>query len=94
LSAPPANERLAFLPAAAAADFQVRAVAEGGRERLACGAGCGFVHWDNPAPVVAALVEYHGRVVLARNQGWAAGAFGSDHRFPRTRRGSRRRRRA
>jgi hypothetical protein len=44
--------------------------------RLACGAGCGFVHWDNPAPVLAALVEYQGRVVLARNRAWAAGAFG------------------
>ena len=58
------------------ADLQVRAVAD--LPRLACGADCGFVHWDNPAPVLAALVEYHDRVVLARNQGWAAGAFGSE----------------
>lgn len=56
------------------ADLQVRVVAD--LPRLVCGADCGFVHWDNPAPVLAALVEYHGRVVLARNQGWAAGAFG------------------
>ena len=56
------------------AGLQVRAVAD--LPRLACGADCGFVHWDNPAPVLAALVEYHGRVVLARNQGWATGAFG------------------
>ena len=49
---------------------------EGGRQRLVCQAGCGFVHWDNPAPVVAALVEYDGRVVLARNRAWAPGAFG------------------
>jgi NAD+ diphosphatase len=34
------------------------------------------VHWDNPAPVLAALVEYQGQVVLARNRAWAAGAFG------------------
>jgi len=47
-----------------------------GRERLSCGAACGFVHWDNPAPVLAALVEYDGRIVLARNHAWAAGAFG------------------
>ena len=44
--------------------------------RLGCRAGCGFVHWDNPAPVLAALVEYEGRVLLARNHAWAAGAFG------------------
>ncbi|MCB1943758.1 MAG: NUDIX domain-containing protein [Candidatus Accumulibacter sp.] len=49
---------------------------EGGLQRLVCHAGCGFVHWDNPAPVLAALVEYRGRVVLARNQAGVAGAFG------------------
>lgn len=49
---------------------------QGGLLRLACSAGCGFVHWDNPAPVLAALVEYQGHIVLARNRTWAAGAFG------------------
>lgn len=49
---------------------------QAGRPRLSCGAACGFVHWDNPAPVLAALVEYDGRIVLARNYAWAAGAFG------------------
>ncbi|QKS29310.1 MAG: NADH pyrophosphatase [Accumulibacter sp.] len=49
---------------------------EGGRERLVCAARCGFVHWDNPAPVLAALVEYEGRILLARNHAWAPGAFG------------------
>ncbi|WP_291984468.1 NUDIX domain-containing protein [Candidatus Accumulibacter sp. ACC007] len=49
---------------------------EGGLPRLSCSAGCGFVHWDNPAPVLAALVEYQGAIVLARNRAWAAGAFG------------------
>lgn len=48
----------------------------GGVPRLICRAACGFVHWDNPAPVLAALVEYRGRIVLARNHAWAAGAFG------------------
>ncbi|WP_374680685.1 NUDIX domain-containing protein [Accumulibacter sp.] len=49
---------------------------EGGLPRLSCTGGCGFVHWDNPAPVLAALVEYQGAIVLARNRAWAAGAFG------------------
>ncbi|WP_291991574.1 NUDIX domain-containing protein [Candidatus Accumulibacter sp. ACC003] len=49
---------------------------EGGRRRLACHAGCGFVHWDNPAPVLAALVECQQGIVLARNRAWAEGAFG------------------
>jgi NAD+ diphosphatase len=40
----------------------------GGRERLAC-AACDFVHWRNPVPVVAAIVERAGRVVLVRSLG-------------------------
>lgn len=49
----------------------------GERARLACpAAGCGFVHWDNPLPVVAAIIEYldgtdgDGRILLARNAAW------------------------
>jgi NADH pyrophosphatase NudC (nudix superfamily) len=49
---------------------------EGGRRRQVCEAGCGFVHWDNPVPVLAALVEYQGCILLARNRAWAPGAFG------------------
>ena len=45
-------------------------------QRLACSAGdCGFVHWDNPLPVVAALVEYQGKIILARNAKWPRGIF-------------------
>ena len=50
---------------------------EGGLERLACGAeNCDFVLWGNPVPVVAALVEYGGQVVLARNAAWPEKQFG------------------
>jgi NADH pyrophosphatase NudC (nudix superfamily) len=31
---------------------------------------CDFVHWDNPIPVVAAIVEHEGKVILTRNKGW------------------------
>lgn len=31
---------------------------------------CGFVHWDNPTPVVAAVVEHEGHIILARNRAW------------------------
>ena len=45
-------------------------------ERLVCSApGCGFVHWDNPLPVVAALVEYQGQILLARNAQWPRRIF-------------------
>ena len=46
----------------------------GDRERLACKA-CGWVHWDNPTPVVAAVVELDGRVLLARNRAWPEKMF-------------------
>ena len=49
----------------------------GGLPRRACpDAACGFVHWDNPFPVVAALVEWRGMIVLARNHAWPEGNFG------------------
>lgn len=47
----------------------------GGLPRRACPA-CDFVHWDNPAPVVAALVERDGLIVLARNHAWPEKMFG------------------
>jgi len=47
-----------------------------GEQRRACGAGCGFVHYDNPTPVVAAIVEHEGQVVLARNRAWPRSFYG------------------
>lgn len=54
-----------------------------GDVRLACpDVACGFVHWDNPVPVVMAVVEYlegegeTGRILLARNRAWAEGVLG------------------
>jgi NADH pyrophosphatase NudC (nudix superfamily) len=32
---------------------------------------CGYTHWNNPVPVLAAVVEYQGQVLLARNAAWA-----------------------
>lgn len=41
--------------------------------RTACATPrCGFVHWDNPVPVVAAIVEHEGEIILARNVAWPA----------------------
>jgi NADH pyrophosphatase NudC (nudix superfamily) len=45
-----------------------------GRERSLC-PDCGWVHWDNPLPVLAALVEYEGKILLARNAAWAERIF-------------------
>ncbi|MEN9796893.1 MAG: hydrolase [Pseudomonadota bacterium] len=40
------------------------------------GVSCNFVHHDNPTPVVAALLELPGGVVLVRNKGWPEKMFG------------------
>jgi len=36
---------------------------------------CEFILWDNPVPVVAALVELDGDYVIARNVSWPEGIF-------------------
>ena len=41
----------------------------GPKERLRCPA-CSWTHWNNPTPVLAAVVEYEGRILLARNAAW------------------------
>lgn len=47
----------------------LEAVEIDGRERLKC-PSCDFIHWNNPTPVVAAIVEHEGKVILTRNKGW------------------------
>ena len=50
---------------------------EAGRDRLACPTdGCDYVFWDNPLPVVAAVLEHDGHVILVRNHGWPDDWFG------------------
>lgn len=44
------------------------------QQRLHC--NCGYVHWDNPLPIVAAIVEMDGVVILARNRNWPENMFG------------------
>lgn len=47
-----------------------------GHNRLRCAdPDCGYVFWDNPVPVVAAIVEHEDRLVLARNVAWPRGMF-------------------
>ena len=45
------------------------------RQRQKCPA-CNFIHWDNPIPVVAAIVEHDGQVILIQNKGWPEKWFG------------------
>ena len=48
-----------------------------GRVRLCCDAdGCEYVFYDNPTPVVAALIEHGGTVLLVRNKEWPEKWYG------------------
>ena len=45
--------------------------------RLVCSSSsCKYIHWNNPTPVVAAIVEWKGDIILARNVSWPEGMFG------------------
>lgn len=44
--------------------------------KVCASAGCGYVYWDNPTPVVAGIVELDGEVILVRNVGWPEDWFG------------------
>ena len=46
----------------------------GDKTRLRCPA-CDYTHWNNPTPVLAAVVEYHGQILLARNAAWSHRMF-------------------
>jgi NAD+ diphosphatase len=48
-----------------------------GRERLGCSSeSCDYVYYDNPVPVVAALVEHGETVLLVRGKGWPEKWYG------------------
>ena len=36
---------------------------------------CATIYWNNPTPVVAALVKFENRYIIARNAKWPAGVF-------------------
>jgi NADH pyrophosphatase NudC (nudix superfamily) len=64
------NAQWRFCPACATALASVVADEDGGpKARLRCPA-CGWTHWNNPTPVLAAVVQYQDRILLARNAAW------------------------
>ncbi len=68
-----------FCPQCATPLQRLMQVEDGGeRERLRCLA-CGYTHWNNPTPVLAAVIELSdrdGQLLLARNAAWPGRAFG------------------
>ena len=67
-----------FCPQCAGALAPIELQEDGGpKTRLRCGA-CDFTHWNNPTPVLAAVVECvdrGGRILLARNAAWTHRMF-------------------
>lgn len=49
----------------------------GGHPRKICpNPSCGFIYWNNPTPVVGAIVEHPDGVVLVQSIGWPSHFFG------------------
>ncbi|QXL85100.1 NUDIX domain-containing protein [Comamonas sp. NLF-1-9] len=46
----------------------------GEKVRLRC-AACGWTHWNNPVPVLAAIVQVGEKILLARNAAWPPKMF-------------------
>ena len=67
-----------FCPSCAGELAQIELPEDGGpKTRLRC-AACDFTHWNNPTPVLAAVVECvdrDGRILLARNAAWTHRMF-------------------
>ena len=68
-----------FCPTCATGLQEIVADEDGGpKTRLRCPA-CGWTHWNNPTPVLAAVIElpeHDGKLLLARNAAWPEGMFG------------------
>jgi NADH pyrophosphatase NudC (nudix superfamily) len=59
-----------FCPQCATPLAMVAQQEDGGeKQRLRCPA-CNWTHWNNPTPVLAAIVQYQDRILLARNAAW------------------------
>jgi NAD+ diphosphatase len=73
------NEVYRFCPRCATPLAMVEMAEDGGpKSRLRCTA-CEWTHWNNPTPVLAAVVECvdrDGLLLLARNAAWPGRSFG------------------
>jgi NAD+ diphosphatase len=64
-----------FCPNCATSLAPMSQMEDGGEKtRLRCPA-CDYTHWNNPTPVLAAVIEYEGKVLLARNAAWPGKMF-------------------
>src|SRR3954469_11418433 len=59
-----------FCPGCATPLELIAQMEDGGeKQRLRC-PGCSWTHWNNPTPVLAAVVQYQDKILLARNAAW------------------------
>ena len=72
------NHQFTYCPNCATALQMLTTLEDGGpKERLRCVA-CEWTHWNNPTPVLAAVIEMadrDGQVLLARNAAWSGRMF-------------------
>ena len=64
-----------FCPSCAQPLERLARLEDGGEKERLCCTGCGWTHWNNPVPVLAAIVQYQGQIVLARNAAWSGRRF-------------------
>ncbi len=64
-----------FCPNCATALALAAQMEDGGeRQRLRC-AACKWTHWNNPTPVLGAVVQYQDKILLARNAAWTHNSY-------------------
>jgi NAD+ diphosphatase len=69
------NPAFKFCPTCATPLAFITQMEDGGEKaRLRC-AACGYTHWNNPTPVLAAVVEVEGKILLAQNAAWPGKMF-------------------
>lgn len=68
-----------YCPQCASPLFDIALMEDGGEKvRRRC-AACDWTHWNNPTPVLAAVIELEdqgGKLLIARNAAWKEGMFG------------------
>ena len=69
----PLNETMNFCPNCGST-VTTKSI-DGAARRVCTDDACNYMHWNNPVPVVMALVEWQGNYVIARNARWPSGRF-------------------
>ena len=69
------NPPFIYCPCCATPLASITQIEDGGETtRQRCPA-CGYTHWNNPTPVLAAVIEYQDKILLARNAAWPEKMF-------------------